>query len=66
MSDDVPYPIRSPRGERAALERQRRQAEALRANLARRKQQNRARVEDEEQDDPPQPEAGLAPDQGKR
>jgi hypothetical protein len=42
MSDD-PSPIRSDMGKAEATERQRRQAEQLRANLARRKEQVRAR-----------------------
>jgi hypothetical protein len=44
--DDHPIPTLSPKGQTDADERRRRQAEALRANLARRKAQSRAR-EDE-------------------
>jgi hypothetical protein len=41
----VKKPQMSPAGERAAAVRQKRQAEALRANLARRKSQARERAE---------------------
>ncbi|MBI3446960.1 MAG: hypothetical protein HY055_16745 [Magnetospirillum sp.] len=46
MSDET-RPKVSEKGQAEALARQRRQAEALRANLARRKNQSRARVTDE-------------------
>ena len=50
MNDDS-NPKFSARGHAEAAARQRRQAEALRANLARRKAQGRARAEDEAADD---------------
>ncbi len=66
MTDDVRHPIRSARGQTAAEERQRRQAEALRANLSRRKQQIRARTELSPSQEPLAPEPDLAPDRGSR
>jgi len=43
--NDAKHPVLSHKGRTEAEERQRRQAEALRANLARRKAQGRARAE---------------------
>gem|GEM_PF-1498638 len=60
---DAPAPPVSPRlterAEAAAAERRVRQAEALRENLRRRKQQARARTEPEAAD--PAPPAGIKP-----
>jgi hypothetical protein len=53
------HPKLSDRGRTEAEERQRRQAEALRANLARRKAQGRARTEGEAGAACPPSEAGV-------
>ncbi|MGE5547649.1 MAG: hypothetical protein ACM33T_12175 [Solirubrobacterales bacterium] len=45
MSTDKTLPTQSDKGRSAAEERRLRQAEALRANLARRKSQSRARTD---------------------
>ena len=54
-------PQTSPKGQTEAEARRQRQAEALRANLARRKAQTRAREDTDGQDTQP----SLAPDGGK-
>jgi hypothetical protein len=54
---DAEFPKLSDKGQAEAAERQKRQAEQLRVNLARRKAQSRARQEGEaEQDKPADPE----------
>lgn len=52
MAKDKPLPQLSTRGDREAELRRSRQAEALRANLSRRKAQTRIRAEDEEAGQP--------------
>lgn len=64
MSEDKIKPGTSPRGETEAALRRLRQAEALRANLARRKSQSRGRSETDEDNaaaDTAAPETPKAP-----